>query len=264
MPHSRPAAVAGMFYPDNAEQLTQHIDDLLSSVPPHDEHNLGPSALIVPHAGTIYSGPIAASAYTTLVGSQDRYRAVVLFGPSHRVPFSGMAVPEASTFEIPGATLFIDTDLFQRASSFQGVIASDKPHQLEHSLEVQLPFLWTIFGSIPILPIAVGHPNQAQLAKVIDALWTDDILLVISTDLSHYLVQSEANEVDRRTADAIGTLDPSQLSTEHACGIKALSAFLHTARLRNARIVELDLRTSADTAGTPERVVGYGAWSIYL
>ncbi len=257
----RPAAVAGMFYPGAPRALEASVRALLASVatPPADG-NAWPKALIVPHAGYIYSGPIAASAYARLLPGRDRIRRVVLLGPVHRVPIRGLALPGADSFSTPLGTVTIDAAAVARVRSLPQVRESEAAHSLEHSLEVQLPFLQAILEDFTLVPLAVGDASAAQVAQVIEHLWGGpETLIVVSSDLSHYHPYDEATEIDRSTADEILALADT-LDHEQACGATPINGFALCARRHELRPELIDLRNSGDTAGDKSRVVGYAAF----
>lgn len=261
MPTVRPAAVAGLFYPDDPVVLTQTLDALLAEGEAGAER-LTPKAVIVPHAGYIYSGPIAAAAYARLGDLKGRIRRVVLLGPAHRVFVRGLALPEAERFVTPLGEVTIDREAIELLAALPQVTRSDVAHQMEHSLEVQLPFLQRVLGDFTLVPLAVGQARAEEVAEVLDALWGgDETLIVISSDLSHFLPAPLARQSDRAAADAILALEP-QLSHEQACGATPVNGLLLAARRHGLRPLELDLRNSSDTAGDPERVVGYGAFAF--
>lgn len=261
MPTVRPAAMAGLFYPGDPAVLRQTLDDLLAEGESAAE-SLTPKALIVPHAGYVYSGPIAAAAYTRLGHLKGRIRRVILLGPTHRVFVRGLALPEADRFATPLGEVRLDREVLDRLATLPQVTRSGAAHEMEHSLEVQLPFLQHVFGDFTLVPLAVGQATAEEVAEVLEVLWGgDETLIVISSDLSHFLPAPRARESDRAAADAILALDP-QLSHEQACGATPVNGLLLAARRHGLRPLELDLRNSSDTAGDPERVVGYGAFAF--
>jgi AmmeMemoRadiSam system protein B len=258
---TRAAAVAGAFYPADPDALRRtvagHLD---SAAPPSDES--APKAVIAPHAGYVYSGPVAATAYRTLVAARPTVRRVVLAGPAHFVPLRGVAVSSADAFATPLGTVTVDDAARACALDVDGTVVDDAAHADEHSLEVHLPFLTAVLGEVPVLPLLVGRDGPVVLADVLDALWGgDETRIVVSTDLSHYHDDATAKAIDRETADAIvarcDTLHP-----ERACGSAAVLGLLEAARRHDLTVRLLDLRTSADTAGDPRRVVGYGAFTL--
>ncbi len=262
MSQVRQPAVAGMFYPADKTTLENDIQQYL------DEANYGrdiaPKAIVVPHAGYVYSGPIAASAYKQIIPIKDKINRVVLLGPSHRVAFSGLAVPESDIFKTPLGNIPIDQKGIQLLADLPQVIASDQAHREEHSLEVQLPFLQEILGEFSLIPLVVGEANRHEVAEVINRLWGDEhTLIVISTDLSHYHNYNEAKRLDRLTSDAIQNLKPDLIDYDDACGRNGLKGMLTVAEEKNLTVDILDLRNSGDTAGDKSRVVGYGAYVLH-
>ena len=258
---SRPAAVAGMFYPESAPVLAGMVSTMLDqssvSAPP-----LRLKAIIAPHAGYIYSGPIAASAYAPLEALRGTVQRIVLLGPTHRVYVEGLAVPSYATFSTPLGEIAIDHASIARLTGLRQVVVSDEAHALEHSLEVQLPFLQTILGEFSLLPLAVGDASVDDVAEVIERVWGgDETLIVVSSDLSHYLDYDAACRTDSRTARQIIELDPI-LSHQQACGATPINGLLVAARHHKLTGRLLDLRNSGDTAGDRSRVVGYGAFAF--
>ena len=254
----RRAAAAGTFYPSGPDELASQVDALLDGAhPPGDVGR--PLALVVPHAGYVFSGPVAATAYALLRGRQ--IPRVALLGPAHFVPLHGSAVPGADTWRTPLGPFRIDPDLREIAVE-AGAVVDDRPHELEHSLEVQLPFLARALVRAPaILPIAVGVAEPAAVADQIAAL-LPRALVIVSTDLSHYHDQATAEGLDRRTSEAVLARDADAIGREDACGSFALRGLVELARREELVVRLLDLRTSADTAGDPWRVVGYGAFFV--
>ena len=261
MPTIRPAAVAGLFYPGDPAELKRTVADLLACAPAAEAVH-APKALIVPHAGYIYSGPVAASAYVLLAGLRGRIRRVVLLGPTHRVPVRGLALPEADRFATPLGELELDREAMQLLKDLPQVIHSAAAHQMEHSLEVQLPFLQQVLGDFRLLPLAVGDATAAEVAEVLETLWGgDETLIVISSDLSHFLPDALARHVDGGTVDAILALD-THITHEQACGATPINGLLLAARRHGLHPLALDVRNSSDTAGDPDRVVGYAAFAF--
>jgi AmmeMemoRadiSam system protein B len=252
----RPAAVAGMFYPGDAANLSADIAAMLAKATPPI---LTPKALIVPHAGYVYSGVIAASAYALLRPLHGKIRRVVLLGPAHRVAVRGLAVPRAESFLTPLGRVAIDSAALRLALCLPQVEQSDLAHAQEHSLEVQLPFLQIVLGEFKLAPFVVGQATPAEVAAVIDALWDgDDTLIVISSDLSHYHSYHDAQRLDRTSVESILDLAPLA-DHEQACGATPINGMLEVARRRGLTAHLLDLRNSGDTAGDKSRVVGYAA-----
>jgi len=255
---TRPAAVAGSFYPGGASDLASTVQSLLAAATP-GESAAPIKALIVPHAGYVYSGPVAASAYALLAAQRQSIRRVVLLGPCHRVATRGLALPSARAFATPLGSVAIDGDLEASLLGLPQVQQSDAPHQFEHSLEVQLPFLQTMLERFTLLPLAVGDASVAEVAEVIERVWGgSETLIVISSDLSHYHAYAEAQHRDRATAAQILALT-SLDSYDQACGALPVNGLIVCARRHNLAARLLDLRNSGDTAGDRSRVVGYAS-----
>ena len=261
----RPAAVAGAFYEGGRAELAATVAALLEVAggKVHGRPRPPPKALIVPHAGYVYSGPIAASAYVLLTGARGLITRVVLLGPAHRVFLRGVALPEARAFRTPLGEVALDRELVTRIAAMPQVSLNGEAHRLEHSLEVQLPFLQTLLGEFTLLPLVVGQATPSEVAEVLEAVrGGPETLIVVSSDLSHYLKSSLAREIDARTAQAILDLDP-EIVPEEACGAFPVNGLLVVARKWRLRPFEIDLRNSGDTAGTPDQVVGYGAFAFF-
>ena len=259
----RPAAVAGTFYPGDSRALAAEVDDLLGGVE-HLAPRLGfPKALIVPHAGYIYSGPVAACAYDEVAAARGVVQRVVMLGPVHRVPVRGLALPGAQIFETPLGRIPIDQKAIQDVSSLPQVVCSDPAHALEHSLEVQLPFLQRILGDFALVPLAVGMANVEEVAQVIERLWGGrETLIVISTDMSHYHAYEDARRIDGATVDRIAAL-ATDIDHDEACGATPLNGLLSVAKKRNLSIKLLAACNSGDTAGGKGQVVGYSSFALY-
>lgn len=256
MPAIRPPAVAGLFYPADAGQLVHDVRLMLSQARPYDLHV---KALIVPHAGYIYSGAIAASAYATLLLIAARIRRVVLLGPTHRVAVRGLALPEATAFDTPLGRVMLDTEAAQSIAHLPQVVVSDEVHALEHSLEVQLPFLQSVLSDFTLLPLAVGMASGEEVAQVLECLWGgEETLIVISSDLSHYLPYATSQRVDKETVQAILNLE-EPIPHDRACGGTPISGLILAAHRHHLTPHLLDLRNSGDTAGSRDQVVGYAA-----
>lgn len=259
MTRVRPPAVAGMFYPGNADALRR---DVLAMLAAAETQPLTPKAIIVPHAGYIYSGPIAASAYTLLSPLRGRVSRVVLLGPVHRVWVPGLALPGADAFDTPLGRVEIDAKGVAAVAGLPQVETNPGAHAMEHSLEVHLPFLQVALGDFKLVPLAVGGASPGEVAEVLDILWGgDETLIVVSSDLSHYLPYAQARSVDAGTADAILHLS-TELIGERACGAHPINGLLLAARHKGLSAHLLDLRSSGDTAGDKHRVVGYGAFAF--
>jgi MEMO1 family protein len=259
--NSRPPAVAGMFYPANAAVLAGEIARLLGAVAA-PERPARLKALIVPHAGYVYSGPVAASAYEALRALRGRIRRIVLLGPTHRVAIDGLALPTCAAFSTPLGPVPIDADAVAAVRRLPQIVFSDAAHAQEHSLEVQLPFLQALFGDFSLLPLAVGEASPQEVAEVLECLWGgDETLIVVSSDLSHYLPYAAAQRIDARTAARIVDLDAT-IAPQEACGAFPINGLLVAARAHRLRGRLIDLRNSGDTAGDKSRVVGYGAFAF--
>jgi MEMO1 family protein len=254
----RAPAAAWSFYPGGRAELAAAVDAMLAGArPPTD---LGePIALVVPHAGYEYSGPVASTAYSLL--RDRRVERVAVLGPAHFVPLRGTAVPEAGAWRTPLGDMAIDERLRETAAGC-GSVVDDLPHAPEHSIEVQLPFLQRVLGGgATVLPVAVGAVRPAEVADLIEA-FLPMALVVVSTDLSHYHDDETAKRLDRRTAEAVVACEPDAIGPEDACGSSGLRGLVELARRAELGVRLLDLRTSADTAGDPWRVVGYGAFAV--
>jgi AmmeMemoRadiSam system protein B len=261
---SRPPSVAGLFYPADPIELASLVDRELAAAASPSEAS-PPKAIVAPHAGYLYSGPIAASAYRRLVPRRGEIHRVVVLGPAHRTAVAGMAVPQASAFTTPLGSIPIDDELRSRALTHVRVTASDAAHAGEHSIEVQLPFLQRVLGRErwALLPIVVGRADTAAVADVLDDLWGGpETLVVVSTDLSHYEPYELAQHHDAATTAAIVTRDASHVDTSDACGAHPMRGLIEVARRRDLAIDLVDLRNSGDTAGDRDRVVGYGSFVV--
>jgi len=255
----RAAAVAGLFYPREADRLSRDIQVMLKGVSKVEAPPGVLKALIVPHAGYIYSGPVAASAYASLFPLRDTIRCVVLLGPTHRVAVSGLALPGVQAFETPLGRVPVDQDAVHCLKPLRQVSTSPAAHELEHSIEVQLPFLQHVLSDFQLVPLAVGDATPKAVAEVIEVLWGGpETLIVVSSDLSHYLPYDIAQTVDRSTCASITELQQLD-SHEQACGATPVNGLLLAARHHRLAPHLLDLRNSGDTAGGRDRVVGYAA-----
>lgn len=257
---NRQPAVAGSFYPANPQQLQQMLAHYLHNA---DTNATVPKAIIAPHAGYIYSGPIAATAYSRLKKAHDLIKRVVIIGPSHRVAFKGLAVSHADTFITPLGGIPVDTLAVQTITHLPFVQYIEQAHSQEHSLEVQLPFLQTMLDDFSIVPIVAGDASPEQVSQVLELLWGgSETLIVISSDLSHYHDYATAQQLDQSTSKAIESLHYEQLGFESACGRVPVSGLLKLAKDNALTVKNIDLRNSGDTAGDKQRVVGYGAYII--
>jgi hypothetical protein len=252
-------AVAGRFYPSDPVELRKLITDLLAEVPPAT--GPAPKALIAPHAGYLYSGPIAASAYAQLIPARDQIKRVVLFGPSHYVAVNGLATTSAEGFATPLGIVPVDVEAVRQVRLLPQVSELDEAHAQEHSLEVQLPFLQCVLGDFTLVPLAVGDATPEEISQVLDALWDGpETRFVVSSDLSHYHDFPTARRLDRATAKAIEALKPAGIGEEGACGRMPIRGLLQSARRHGLHARTVDLRNSGDTAGPHDQVVGYGAF----
>jgi MEMO1 family protein len=257
--HIRPAVVAGRFYPADPAELRDVINLLLAQAPPAT--GPAPKAIIAPHAGYLYSGPIAASAYAQLAPVRDTVKRVVLLGPSHFVALEGLASTSAEAFATPLGIVPVDGEALRQIAPLPQVKLLDEAHAHEHSLEVQLPFLQTVLRHFALVPLAVGDASADEIGQVLEALWGGpETRLVISSDLSHYYDSQAAQRLDRSTAKAIEALKPEGIGEDQACGRIPIRGLLQTARRHGLRARTIDLRNSGDTAGPRDQVVGYGAF----
>lgn len=262
MPNIREPAVAGSFYPGQPQQLVDNVNALLVAVSAISRAT-PPKAIIVPHAGYIYSGATAARAYATLEANATAIRRVVLLGPVHRVPVRGLALPGADVFATPLGTIKIDREADATIAALPQVVISAAAHRLEHSLEVQLPFLQTVLDDFKLVPLAVGDASAEQVAEVLEQLWGGpETLIVISSDLSHFLSYQHAQQVDRHTVDSILALRPLA-NHEQACGATPVNGLLLAARRHQLQTRLLDICNSGDTAGDKQCVVGYASLAFY-
>jgi hypothetical protein len=262
----RTPAVAGSFYPAEPQQLAGDIRRMLAAVPPPDPAATTSAvvkAIVAPHAGYIYSGPIAASVYARLAEVRRDISRVVLLGPSHRVAFRGIAASSADAFQTPLGRIPVDRQAVERLLAVPGVGTLDAAHDREHSLEVHLPFLQMVLDRFQLVPLVVGDAPDSLVAAVIDAAWAGrETLLVVSSDLSHYHDYRSARSIDHATCDAILRLDTTAITHDQACGRTPLAGLLTVAQRRGLGVETIDLRNSGDTAGPRDRVVGYGAWAF--
>lgn len=251
-----------MFYPGERTQLRDAISRYMEDASVVDLPDV-PKALIVPHAGYIYSGAVAASAYASIVARRDRIKRVVLMGPSHRVYLQGIALPEWSEFATPLGTIRVDAEHRTRLLETGSVVESNAPHALEHSLEVQLPFLQMLLGEFTLTPLVAGDATPHHVAAVLASTWGgEETLVLISSDLSHYHSYETAREIDRATSAAI-LRHSTRLSGEQACGAACINGLSQLALDRQMRVSEIARMNSGDTAGDRSRVVGYGAFAIH-
>lgn len=263
MTATRLPAVAGTFYPGDPAALAAEVAAYLGEAAAPARAGRAPKAIIAPHAGYAYSGPIAASIYARLAPRAGAIRRVVLAGPAHRVFVRGVAVPAADAFATPLGRVPLDHEAIEALRALPFVEVSERAHAQEHSLEVHLPFLQSVLGDFRLVPLVVGEARPEHMAALFDTLWGgEETLVVVSSDLSHYLPYEAARKRDAATAASIMRLDPS-LAPEDACGAAPINGLLALARRRGLEAERIDLRTSGDTAGGRDRVVGYGAFAFH-
>jgi MEMO1 family protein len=256
----RQPAVAGLFYERDPERLRRDIAGLLQGAAAPSPC---PAGLIVPHAGYIYSGAVAAAAYSALTPLRQQVQRVILLGPAHRVYLRGMALPRCEAFATPLGEVPLDTASIQRALQHEWVQLSDAAHREEHSLEVQLPFLQSVLASFSLVPLLVGDCDPVSVAEVIDTLWLgDDTLLVVSTDLSHFHPYDSARRIDAATCERI-LHNATDLDGEEACGARPLNGLMCSSRASALQVELLAACNSGDTAGDREQVVGYGSFLLH-
>ncbi len=259
----RPPAVAGAFYPDDPSVLRGAVDALLDRAAVRPLGHV--RAVIAPHAGYRYSGPVAASVYRVLQSQRDRFRRILLIGPAHRVAFSGLATASAPAFRTPLGDTPVDRSAVDRLEQRRDTHPHDAAHAPEHALETHLPFIARAFGpgiGPSIVPLLFCDTDRCAVVDAYEALLDEQTLLLVSSDLSHFLDYDAATRTDRETADAVERLEPHRLTPHHACGHTAVQALLTVAADRGWTAHTLDLHNSGDTAGPRDRVVGYGAFAF--
>jgi AmmeMemoRadiSam system protein B len=262
MTATRHPAVAGLFYPADAAELRAAVEGFLGTAV-RTKPQQAPKAIVAPHAGYVYSGPVAASAYATLAGRSSIISRVALLGPSHRVPFDGLVYSGADRFVTPLGPVAVDREALALVKDLQQVRQLEVPFDGEHCLEVQLPFLQLTLDDFRILPFLVGEAAPDEVAEVLERLWGgEETLIVISSDLSHYLDYESAKRIDAKTSQAIEALRPEAIGYNQACGRNPLNGLLREAQRHRLRARTLDLRSSGDTAGPRTQVVGYGAYAF--
>lgn len=255
----RPPAVAGRFYPREAAELRGQLEALMAGAPRPD--GPAPKAIIAPHAGYMFSGPIAASAYARFVPERNCIKRIILLGPSHYVPFEGVAVSGADAFATPLGLVPVDTEAVSELVGNAQATFLEEAHAREHSLEVHLPFLQVALEDFALVPLVAGEIGPDELSRVLDTLWGGpETRFVISSDLSHYLDYDDGRQLDRLTAQAIEALDPQAIHEDQACGGVPIRGLLTVAARRGLKAKTADLRSSGDTGGPRDRVVGYGAF----
>ena len=261
----RKPTVANLFYPGDAKKLQGQINVFLQFAKDTvDDNEPLPKAIIAPHAGYIYSGPIAASAYARIAPLHNKIRRVVLLGPSHRVPLMGVAASSADSFSTPFGEIPLDRQTIEALEREQLVVTLDAAHEMEHSLEVHLPFLQTVLDKFSLVPLVVGSATADQISRLIEFVWNEeDTLVVVSSDLSHYENYRAAQQHDQQTNQAIERLDFQHIGPQDACGCAPLNGLLRFAQQHHLHVQTVDYRNSGDTAGTKDQVVGYGAYVIH-
>jgi AmmeMemoRadiSam system protein B len=260
----RSPAFAGTFYPSDAAELRQAVHAHLAAALSHAKSSAPPKAVIAPHAGYDYSGPVAGCAFAALAPLRGRVTRVVLVGPAHRAYFEGLALPQAEAFATPLGLVRVDVEAAAGLiASSPRVIASDRAHAREHSLEVELPFVQEVLGDVAVVPVVIGDATDEETARAIERLWGGpETCVVVSSDLSHYHAYATARCIDEETARAIEELRPEDIGEDQACGRVGVRALLRTAREHGLGATRCDLRNSGDTAGPRDRVVGYGAFAF--
>lgn len=264
-PSIRPAAVAGMFYEGDPARLAAEVRAMLAAAPSPAQTQLQtpPKAIVAPHAGYIYSGPTAGAVYARLAPWREHIRRVILLGPTHRFAVRGLAAPSIEFFATPLGKVRVDREALAGIADLPQVVMSDVAHAQEHSLEVHLPFLQTALADFAVLPLAVGHAAPAEVAEVLERLWGGpETLIVVSSDLSHYLPYATARQIDRDTCEHILHLD-ADIDPEQACGAYPINGLLVAAQRHGLAPELVDLCNSGDTAGDKARVVGYAAFAFY-
>lgn len=261
--NTRKPAVAGSFYPEDSIVLDSAVQTYLNNC---DVKTTGkrPLAMIVPHAGYVYSAPIAASAYKQLIPFAKEISRVILLGPSHRTPLLGIATSSLDAFQTPLGAVPLDKKTIAQLNQLPFVQSFDEAHHFEHSLEVQLPFLQKILADFTLVPLVIGQVDDQQVSELLESLWQEqNTLLLISSDLSHYLEYDKAKQCDQATCQSIEALEPQNIHYEQACGRSGVAGMLLSAKKHKLQVQTLDLRNSGDTAGSKDRVVGYGAWAFF-
>jgi len=261
MMHVKRPVVAGMFYPGTARELSATLDELMQTASATSKER--PYALIAPHAGYQYSGPVAASAYATLGPWANQIRRVVVLAPSHRIGFRGIATSSADVFQTPLGDIPVDCAAVKQLSTMSGVLRLDEAFAQEHALEVQLPFLQTVLAEFELVPLVVGEADIEDVSRIIDTLLSPETLIVVSSDLSHFLEYSTCQRRDLSTSALIENMQADDIGPYDACGAFPVRGLLKSARRHGWRVRTLDLRNSGDTAGDKSRVVGYGAYEFY-
>ncbi len=272
---ARPAAVAGRFYPADPTELAAMVDRFITDAATWMGDDLKPDAdqtahfkaMISPHAGYVFSGPIAGSGYLWLKAAAERIKKVVLIGPAHYKSFEGVATISADAMASPLGDLPVDRPLLDKAMQLPFVAVNDEAHAPEHGLEVHLPFLQRVLGTgdaFTVAPFIFSRTDGQRVGELIEALWGGpETLILVSSDLSHFYNYDDANTLDHAACEAIEQFDPVAIKEEQACGRLAIQGLLHVGPSHNLHVKTLDLRNSGDTAGSKDRVVGYGSWVFF-
>jgi len=257
----RPAAVADIFYTANGTELAAQVSDFMDA---DEVTNIVPKALIVPHAGYIYSGGTAGKGFALVKKLTAAVNKIVLIGPCHRVWIQGLAIPDCQYFETPLGKIEVDSKTLNELVKFPQVTISDQAHAQEHSLEVQLPFLQSIFDQFKLIPLVAGEVSEDAFIEVLEYLWGgEETLIVISSDLSHFLDYDAAVAIDNKTSQAIESFEAGSINSDMACGSAGIKALLSLAKNKNLHVKTIHQCNSGDTAGDKDRVVGYGTYAIY-
>jgi len=258
----REPAVAGQFYPGAQRALQEQVDAMLAHATAPAE--AAPKAIIAPHAGFMFSGGVAATAYTRWQPARERIRRVIILGPSHFVPLRGLALPSADSFRTPLGDVPVDAEAYATARADPAVSVADAPHAREHSLETQLPFIQRVIGDVAVLPLVVGDATPDEVGRVLGALWGDTTTAIsISSDLSHFYDDATARDLDTATARTIEALGIDRIGPDNACGFRPIQGLLYNAGTCGGSVHTLELKTSADAGAPSHSVVGYGAFELY-
>jgi AmmeMemoRadiSam system protein B len=265
MVDARKPAAAGVFYPADSERLAPLVRELLDGAkgakhPPGRQTRV--RAIVVPHGLLGVAGTIAAVAWNAVATTSKGISRVLLLGPAHHVPFAGVAAPFADSFATPLGEVPVDRLAIEGVRHLPQIVINDLPHEQEPSLEAQLPMLQICLPQAMIIPLVVGEVTDAEGAQVVEALWDDRTLVVVSTDLSRYFDASTARRLDEGTARAIEGLDAPFIGEQQACGHAALRALLLVARARKLSAVRLGLGHSAGPGADQDEVVGFGAFAL--
>ncbi|MDH5654459.1 MAG: AmmeMemoRadiSam system protein B [Spirochaetia bacterium] len=254
----RESAVAGSFYPDEKKHLADLVDSYLSG---EDKKNPLPEAIIVPHAGYMYSGAVAGKGYTSI--KQLDIKNILIIGPAHRVYVNGLAIPDCDAFVTPLGKISVNKELYPELVKLPFISINDEAHKDEHCIEVQLPFLQRLFTSFQIIPVLAGNADEEQIQTLFDLTSGKIDLIIVSSDLSHYNSYETAKNLDRNAANSIEALDPFSLESEQACGSRPIKGLLLYAKRAGLKVKTLVLQNSGDVSGSRSSVVGYGSFIFY-